>query len=102
MKKLIHTALIALAIASATGNASASTEITAQPKLSYACTVMLERGSAMFCGEAATADTYAKAAISELAYANSSSFACNTMAARGSEMFCGKEKAASLSRTANN
>jgi len=104
MKKLIHTSLITLALASGACNASQAIETAAATgnKLSYACKVMVERGSTMFCGDDALANTYAKAAISELAYTSNSSFACNTMAARGSEMFCQKEKAAPLSHTANN
>jgi len=104
MKKLIHTSLIALTIASAAANAGTSTEknIMSQPKLSYACKAMLERGSKMFCGDAVNTETYAKAAISDLAYISNNSYACNTMAARGSEMFCQKEKATTFSHARNN
>ncbi len=104
MKKLICATLITLAFTSATCNASQSTEIEAvsQNALSYACNIMLERGSMMFCGNEVMASKYAKAAISELAYLDKSSYACNTMAARGSEMFCQKEKAETFSHASNN
>ena len=103
MKKLIHTSLITLALASATCNASQSTEAGAisQNKLSYACNVMLARGSKMFCGNEEITGSYAKAAISEMAYIDKSSYACNTMAERGSEMFCQKEKAEVFSHANN-
>jgi len=104
MKKLIHASLIALAFTSGACNASQSTEIEAasQNAPSYACNVMLGRGSMMFCGNEIMASKYAKAAISELAYIDKSSYACNTMAARGSEMFCQKEKAEIFSHASNN
>jgi len=52
MKKLIHTCLIALALVSAVCNAGQSikSEVTSQNASSYACKVMTERGSIMFCG----------------------------------------------------
>jgi len=105
MKKLIHTSLIALALTSGIANANSSLNdeaIIAQDKLSYACKVMLGRGSSMFCGDEAMAQTYAKAAITDLAYADKGSYACNTMAARGSEMFCEKGKNTDLSNISNN
>ena len=105
MKKLIHTSLITLALASGACNANQSTEATTatQSKLSYACNVMLARGSDMFCGNDAETISYAKAAITELAYvAKNASYACNTMAARGSEMFCQNDKTEGLSQVSNN
>jgi hypothetical protein len=104
MKKLIHPALIALTLASAASHAneSATTSAMEQNKLSYACNVMLKRGSKMFCGNEVVANNYAKAAISELAYATNTSYACNTMAERGSEMFCEKEKASTFAQANNN
>ena len=105
MKKLIHTSLIALTLTTGLANANGSLsadEIVAQDKLSYACKVMLGRGSSMFCGDEEMAQTYAKAAITDLAYAEKSSYACNTMAARGSEMFCQKEKDATFSNISSN
>ncbi len=104
MKKLIHASLITLAFTSAACNANPSTEIEAvsQNKPTYACNLMLERGSMMFCGNEAMASTYAKAAISELAYIDKSSYACNTMAARGSEMFCQQKKAETFTHASNN
>ncbi|MFC1602833.1 hypothetical protein ACFL3U_04640 [Pseudomonadota bacterium] len=104
MKKLIQTSLLSLALASAAFNVNASIEndATSQPKLSYACKAMLERGSSMFCGDAVNTDVYAKADISELAYVSStSSYACETMAAQGSEMFCQAGKAVMSSQISN-
>ena len=51
MKKLIHTTLIATALISGAANASELTEkgTVIQSEPSYACRVMLERGSEMFC-----------------------------------------------------
>ena len=51
MKKLIHTSLITLTLISTAGNASESPEagMASQNGPSYACRVMLERGSEMFC-----------------------------------------------------
>ncbi len=99
MKKLIRTSLITLALTSGICNAGQPVEANAAPqaKLSYACKVMLERGSTMFCGESANTALYAKAAISDLAYISNTSYACNTMIERGSEMFCQKEKAVTFS-----
>jgi len=47
MKKLICPSLIVLALISVDCIASQSTKTDAEP--SYACKVMLERGSTMFC-----------------------------------------------------
>jgi len=104
MKKLIHSSLISLALASAAFNANASVEkdMIAQPTLSYACKTMQEHGSNMFCGDAVDTVKYAKAAISELAYVESGSYACGAMAARGSAMFCQQGKSAISSAQANN
>ena len=49
MKKLIHTSIIAITLASAAANASESIEKDVISEPSYACRVMLERGSEMFC-----------------------------------------------------
>jgi len=51
MKKPVHTILITTALISATANASESAEKDAvfHNEPSYACRVMLERGSEMFC-----------------------------------------------------
>ena len=105
MKKLIHTSLIALTLTTGIANANGSLNadaVVAQDKLSYACKVMLGRGSSMFCGDEKMAQTYAKAAITDLAYTDKNSYACNTMAARGSEMFCQKDKGTPLSNISNN
>jgi len=105
MKKLIHTSLIALTLTTGIANASGSNNTDAAmagEKLSYACKVMLSRGSSMFCGDEQMAQTYAKAAITDLAYADKNSYACNTMAARGSNMFCQKEKGATFSNISSN
>lgn len=101
MKKLMQTSLIALSLAFVAFNANATVEkdVTSQPKLSYACKAMLERGSNMFCGDEVSTDVYAKTAISELAYVSSvGSYACETMAANGSGMFCQTEKAIEVSQ----
>jgi len=105
MKKLIHTSLIALTLTTGMANANGSLNTDAAiagEKLSYACKVMLGRGSSMFCGDEEMAQTYAKAAINDLEYANQGSYACNTMAARGSEMFCQKGKGETLSNISSN
>ena len=104
MKKLIQTSLFTLALASGTCNASQSAEAgsSTQSKLSYACNVMLARGSEIFCGNDRMTTLAAKAAITELAYVGKGSYACNAMAERGSEMFCQKEKAEIFSHVSNN
>ncbi len=103
MKKLINASLITLALASGAANANQPTEANrlSQTQIPYACKVMLERGSKMFCGDAASSNLYAKAAISELTYISSASYACDTMIERGSEMFCQKEKAETFSHASN-
>ena len=103
MKKFINASLITLALTSGICSASqpAEADKLSQPQIPYACKVMLERGSKMFCGDETNSNLYAKAAISELAYISNSSYACNTMISRGSEMFCQKEKAETFSHASN-
>jgi len=103
MKKLINASLITLAFASGACIASQPAEANrfSQPQIPYACKVMLENGSKMFCGNDANSNLYAKAAISELTYISNATYACNAMIEHGSEMFCQKEKAETFSHANN-
>jgi len=89
MKKLITAGLVTLAIASATCNAGQAIE----SEMSYACKAMLERGSAMFCGQEVAANSSEKLAIAEVAPVSKGTYACDAMADRGSSMFCQKDAA---------
>jgi len=84
MKRIFQTCLIACAVFSTNSFAEQS----------YACKVMQENGSAMFCQEGA--QTLAAAPVSkpevEVALASKDrSFACNSMLERNSDMFCNKD-----------
>jgi len=58
MKKLTHTALISIALLAGTFSANA----TAGVNTPYACKLMMDRGSSMFCGNKEKSDLIAKAA----------------------------------------
>jgi len=84
MKKIFQVCLIACAVFSTNSFAEQS----------YACKVMMEHGSAMFCQEGS--QNIASAPVSkpdvEIALTSKDrSYACNSMLERNSEMFCNKE-----------
>ncbi len=90
MKKLIHACFITLALVSTVCNASQSikSETAPQNETSYACKVMLERGSIMFCGKSDVLNSFPKSASADTASLNKNAHACNVMAGRSSNMFC--------------
>lgn len=94
MKKLIHTSLIALALVSTVCSAGQTTNSEA----SYACKVMMERGSSMFCDQGAEP----RLAVSDIKSASKGSYACNTMIENGSSMFCKEDGAIPGSQISNN
>ena len=96
MKKLIHTCLITAALASTACNAGQSIKSEA----SYACKVMMERGSSMFCDQATSSTP--KLAIADAIPASKGSYACNTMIENGSSMFCNEDGSIPGSQISNN
>ncbi|MFC1602395.1 hypothetical protein ACFL3U_02380 [Pseudomonadota bacterium] len=93
MKKLIHTCLITVALVSTAASAG-------QSEASYACKVMMERGSAMFCDQGT--DATPKLAISDVMPASKDSYACNAMVENGSSMFCKEGGSIPGSQISNN
>ena len=83
MKKIFQAGLIACAVFSTNSFAEQS----------YACKVMMEHGSSMFCSE--SSQIVASAPVSkpeiEVALTKDRSYACSSMLERNSEMFCKEE-----------
>jgi len=82
MKRIFQTCLIACAMFATNSFAEQS----------YACKVMQENGSAMFCQEGAQTLAAAPVSKPEVALASKDrSFACSSMLERNSGMFCNKD-----------
>ena len=83
MKKIFHACIIACAVLSTNSFAEQS----------YACKVMLERSSEMFCQKDSEniASAPVKLEVEATVAKKEGSFACSTMLERGSEMFCAED-----------
>ena len=67
---------------------SIKSEMSAQNEVSYACKVMMERGSVMFCGQEGIVNLSPKSTNADILSLNNNSYACNVMAGHSSDMLC--------------